>query len=79
VSGKGCFLKGQNPRAHKFLVGKPEGRDACETQAKVDIKLDEDIMCDVDELTQLARDSLVSCENDNEYHFTQTAGIFFII
>jgi hypothetical protein len=36
----------------------------------MDINLDEEIKCDFEKLTQLARDSLVSCENDNEYHST---------
>jgi hypothetical protein len=76
VSGKGCFLNGQNPHTHKVLVGKPEGMDACETQEKMDIKLDEDIMCDVDELTKLARDSLVSCENEMNIILHKRQGFF---
>jgi len=50
---------------------------ACEAQAKIDINVDEHIMWDDEEWTQLARDSLVSCENDNEYRCTKTAGIIF--
>jgi len=51
---------------------------ACETQSKIDdINVDEDIMWDDEEWNQLARDSLISCKNYNEYCFTKKAGFFF--
>jgi hypothetical protein len=44
---------------------------ACETQAKMDdVNLDEDIVCEEAQLTQLARDNVISSENDNKYRFT---------